>query len=106
MGDIIIIGLPLLFILSIFMYKKSKPNGNGIVPPQIVRFLLVPFLATHLVLTKIIGVFEFWIFLQRYTRKGKKSLAICSTQNPKVLKNPPPMAVAMSMDDFAITYID
>jgi len=54
-GAIIIIGLPLLFIFSTFIYKKRKPTGSGIVPPQIARFLLVPFLAIHLILTKIVG---------------------------------------------------
>ena len=54
-GLSIIAGLPLLFIFATIVYNRRKATGNGLVPPQIVRWLLIPFLALHLILTKIIG---------------------------------------------------
>ncbi len=55
-GGVILIGLPILFAFATYIYRKRKPSGIGIIPPQIVRFLLVPFLAFHLILQKIIGL--------------------------------------------------
>ena len=57
-GALILIGLPLLFIFATIIYRKRKPSRKGLVPPQIVRFLLVPFLVIHLTLTKIIRLEE------------------------------------------------
>lgn len=54
-GATIILGLPSLFIIATFVYKKREPIGRGLVPPQIVRFLLVPSLMIHLILNKIVG---------------------------------------------------
>ncbi|MDA7502280.1 mechanosensitive ion channel family protein [Chitinophagales bacterium] len=53
---VILLGLPVLFALATWVYKKRKSKGEGVIPPQIVRWFLVPFLGLHLVLTK---VFEF-----------------------------------------------
>ena len=55
-GAVILIGLPLLFAFATIIYRKRKPQGHGLIPPQIVRFLLVPFLALHLILNKIVGI--------------------------------------------------
>lgn len=55
-GAIILLGLPLLFIAATVVYRRRKPSGKGILPPQIVRWLLVPFLAVHLILAKIYGL--------------------------------------------------
>ena len=54
-GLAIVLGLPLLFIFATSVYNRRKSSGIGLVPPQIVRWLLIPFLALHLILTKIIG---------------------------------------------------
>ncbi|MDA8692521.1 mechanosensitive ion channel family protein [Saprospiraceae bacterium] len=54
-GLVIIVGLPLLFIFATRVYINRKPTGKGLVPPQIVRWLLIPSLALHLILTKILG---------------------------------------------------
>jgi small-conductance mechanosensitive channel len=54
-GLVILVGLPLLFIVATTVYKRRKPSNDGLIPPQIVRWLLVPFLAFHLVLIKING---------------------------------------------------
>ena len=54
-GLAIIVGLPLLFIFATMVYNRRKATGNGLIPPQIVRWLLIPFLALHLVLKKIVG---------------------------------------------------
>lgn len=55
-GLIIMIGMPLLFAFATMVYRRRKPKNQGLIPPQIVRFLLVPFLTIHLVLEKIIGI--------------------------------------------------
>lgn len=55
-GAIILIGLPLLFTFATIVYRRRKPSGQGIIPPQIIRWLLIPFLAIYLVLTNIYGV--------------------------------------------------
>lgn len=55
-GAIVLMGLPLLFALATFVYRRRKPSGKGIIPPQIMRYLLVPFLAIYLVLHKIYGI--------------------------------------------------
>lgn len=57
-GFIIVIGLPILFILATITYRKRKPSGKGLVPPQIARFLLMPFIALYLILHKIGGISE------------------------------------------------
>ena len=57
-GVLILIGLPVLFAIATMVYRKRKPTGKGIIPPQIIRFFLVPFLVIHLVLNKIIGISE------------------------------------------------
>lgn len=54
-GLVIIIGLPLLFLFATIVYHRRKPTRDGLIPPQIVRWLLVPFLAFHLILIKING---------------------------------------------------
>jgi len=54
-GLIIIIGLPLLFTVATSVYDRRKPTNSGLIPPQIIRWLLVPFLTFHLILTKING---------------------------------------------------
>jgi small-conductance mechanosensitive channel len=54
-GLVIIIGLPLLFVLATSVYNRRKSSKDGLIPPQIIRWLLVPFLSFHLILTKING---------------------------------------------------
>jgi len=55
-GAVILIGLPTMVALATSVYHKRKPSGKGMVPPQIFRILLIPFLAVQLILTKIIGI--------------------------------------------------
>lgn len=57
-GATIFFALPALFLFATMVYRKRKATGKGLIPPQIVRFLLVPFLLIHLVLTKIVSVPE------------------------------------------------
>lgn len=63
-GAIILIGLPILFVFATMVYRRRKPSGKGLVPPQIVRFLFVPFLTIHLILSKIIGFSEKTILIK------------------------------------------
>ncbi len=55
-GIIILLGMPILFGFATMIYKRRKPKGHGLVPPQIIRLLLIPFLTTYLIITKIIGI--------------------------------------------------
>jgi small-conductance mechanosensitive channel len=57
-GAITLIGLPLLFLFATIVYNRREASRNGLVPPQIVKFLLTPFLFIYLILNKIIGIPE------------------------------------------------
>lgn len=55
-GIVILLGLPILFVIATIVYRKRLPSGRGLIPPQIIRFLFIPFCAVHLILTKIINI--------------------------------------------------
>ncbi len=57
-GLVILLGLPLLFVFATLVYRRRKRSKIGLLPPQIVRFLLIPFLVPYLIMTKIIGISE------------------------------------------------
>ena len=55
-GLLLLVGLPLLFAFATMIYRRRKSSGDGIIPPQIVRFLLVPSLAIYLILSKFVRI--------------------------------------------------
>lgn len=57
-GYIILLGLPILLFLTNRLHKKRKEIGAEVFVMQIVRFFLIPFLALHLILSKIVKLPE------------------------------------------------
>jgi len=55
-GAIILIALPVIFIIATLIYRRRKPSGHGILPPQIMRLILIPFVAIYLIMNKILQI--------------------------------------------------